>query len=180
MCNGPRVSPSQAGSVRRRGGCGQHVGPHSGRVQMPPSARSLTWVSHPSLRPRVPRTVQGTPVIGPTARSHSYVPSPPRARWLPCCPARALLSGRGPGWHQRHLRATPGTVVRAGQGQGRCAGLFCVSVSAQGPDQTSPRLLPSLPAGEQQPGAQSGMRGRPRENAECEMCRPPALALPVP
>lgn len=139
---------------------------------------AVTHVGEPSLRSRVPRTVQGTRVTGPTARSHPYVPSPPQARWLPCCPARALLSGRGPGWHQRHLRATPGTVVQAGQGQGRCAGLFCVS--AQGPDQTSPRLLPSLPADEQQPGAPSGMRGGPRENAECEMCHAPALALPVP
>ena len=43
-------------------------------------------------------------------------------RGVPQCPARVLPSRWGPGW-QQHLRATLGTVVQAGRGQGRCAGI---------------------------------------------------------
>ena len=78
-------------------------------------------MSEPPLRYCVQDYAGGT---GDWSHCHSHLrlPSTPQAHGVPQCPARVLPSRWGPGW-QQHLRATLGTVVQAGRGQGRCAGI---------------------------------------------------------
>ena len=60
--------------------------------------------------------------------------------------------------------------------------LAFLCLSAQGPDQVSPRLLPSLPAEEQRPGARSGRRQGTTSTLEAGTLSPWALlrGLPTP